>query len=279
VRTTRSLAVIAVSVLALAVTPAVAHAAYWVGLGDSYAAGPLIPNQSLSPLGCLRSDRNFAHLAAAGHTLADVSCSGATTANMTGSQSTSIGTNPPQFNALGADTRIVSVQIGGNDIGVTEILQNCATVNPFGTPCRNRYVVNGVDQISARISAAAPKVAAVVAGIHQRSPLARVLVVNYAAILPSTGTGCWPQAPFAFNDVGYLRAKELELNTMLANQAGAGNARLVDSYTASLGKDSCKSASVRWVEPLVPSNAAAPFHPNARGEAGIAVPVAAAAAG
>ena len=42
-----------------------AAAAQLVGLGDSYAAGPLIPNQSLNPLGCLRSDHNYAHLAAA----------------------------------------------------------------------------------------------------------------------------------------------------------------------------------------------------------------------
>ena len=46
-------------------------------------------------------------------------------------QSTSAGTNPPQFNALSAATKVVSVQIGGNDIGFTEILQNCVTYNPF----------------------------------------------------------------------------------------------------------------------------------------------------
>src|SRR3954447_14261225 len=275
----RFAAAVAAVLAALAVAAAPASAADWVGLGDSYAAGPLIPNQSLSPLGCLRSDHNFAHLAAAGHSLADVSCSGATTANMTAPQSTSVGTNPPQFNALSADTHVVSLQIGGNDIGFTDILENCATVNPFGSPCKNRYDSGGVDQISARISAAAPKVAAVINGIHSRSPSARVLVVNYAAILPASGSGCWPQAPFAFADVPYLRAKEIELNSMLASAAAANGARLVDDYTASLGKDSCKSASVRWVEPLVPANSAAPFHPNARGEAGVAVPVAAAAVG
>ena len=93
----RSAAAIAASVVALAVAPAAARAADWVGLGDSYAAGPLIPNQSLSPLGCLRSDHNFAHLSAAalGMSLADVSCSGATTADMTAPQSTDAGTNPP----------------------------------------------------------------------------------------------------------------------------------------------------------------------------------------
>jgi len=113
----RTVAVVVASVLALALAPAVAHGAYWVGLGDSYAAGPLIPNQSLSPLGCLRSDHNFAHLAAAGHTLADVSCSGADTGDMTAPQPTDAGTNPPQLDALSADTRVVSLQIGGNYIG------------------------------------------------------------------------------------------------------------------------------------------------------------------
>ena len=278
-RALRSIVAVAGLLVALAVVPAAAAAAGWVGLGDSYAAGPLIPNQSLSPLGCLRSDHNFAHLAAAqlGRTLADVSCSGATTADMTQSQSTDAGTNPPQFNALSAATTTVSLQISGNDIGFTNILESCATANPFGHPCQDKFVVNGDDQISDRINAAAPKVAAVIQGIHTRSPHARVLVVNYAAILPATGFGCWPQAPFAFADVPYLRAKEKQLNAMLATQAGLNGATLVDDYTASLGHDACKSPTVRWVEPLVPAGAAAPFHPNARGEAGVAAVVAAAA--
>jgi len=268
----------AAAVLASLAIASAARAADWVGLGDSYAAGPLIPNQSLSPLGCLRSDHNFAHLAAAhfGMSLADASCSGATTDDMTQSQSTDAGTNPPQFNSLTSAARIVSLQISGNDIGFTSILENCATVNPFSHPCLDKYDSGGSDQISARIKAAAPKVAAVLAGIKSRAPSARVLVVDYAAILPETGSGCWPQVPFAFADVPYLRAKEKELNAMVKTQAAAAGATFVDDYTASIGRDACKSSSVRWVEPLVPTNAAAPFHPNARGEAGVAVSVEAA---
>jgi lysophospholipase L1-like esterase len=278
VRSTRSVAAVVLSFFVMAVAPAVARGADWVGLGDSYAAGPLIPNQSLSPLGCLRSDRNYARLAAAstGRSLADVSCSGAKTDHMTASQSTSAGTNPPQFNALSAAVKVVSVQIGGNDIGFTEILENCVTYNPFGKPCQNRYGTGSGDQINARIAAAAPKVAAVLAGIKSRAPGARVLVVNYAAILPETGSGCWPQVPFAYSDVPYLRDKQRRLNAMLATQAAAAGVSYVDDYTASIGRDACKSAGTRWVEPLVPGNAAAPFHPNARGMAGIAPVVAAA---
>jgi lysophospholipase L1-like esterase len=278
-RRVRVLVVLASLVGALTAGAAGASAANWAGLGDSYAAGPLIPNQQLNPLGCLRSDRNFAHLAAAslGRSLADVSCSGARTDDMTAPQDVTPGpANPPQFNALTADTQIVTLQIGGNDIGFTSILQNCATANPFAHPCRDKYVVNGRDTLADKIAATAPKVAAVLQGIHARSPDARVFVVNYAAILPETGSGCWPQVPIGFTDVPYLRGVEKNLNAMLAQQAAANGARIVDDYTASIGRDACRSAATRWVEPLVPGNAAAPFHPNARGEAGIAAVVASA---
>jgi lysophospholipase L1-like esterase len=274
-RRVRVLVVVASIAGALTVGAGGAWAANWAGLGDSYAAGPLIPNQQLNPLGCLRSDHNFAHLAAAtlGRSLADVSCSGAKTDDMTAPQDVTLGPNPPQFNALTTDTQVVTLQIGGNDIGFTSILQNCATANPFAHPCRDRYVVDGRDTLADKIAATAPKIAAVLQGIHARSPGARVFVVHYAAILPETGSGCWPQVPIAFTDVPYLRSVEKKLNAMLAEKAAANGARIVDDYTASIGRDACRSASTRWVEPLVPGNAAAPFHPNARGEAGIAAVV------
>jgi GDSL-like Lipase/Acylhydrolase family len=278
-RCSRILALLAVLSATLVLGVSGAGAADWAGLGDSYAAGPLIPNQQLNPLGCLRSDHNFAHLAAAqlGQSLADASCSGATTQDMTASQDVTPGpANPPQFNALTPTTRTVTLQIGGNDIGFTEIIENCASATPFGHPCQDQYVVNGDDKLRDRIAAAAPKVAAVIQGIHARSPGARVFVVNYAAILPETGRGCWPTVPIAWADVPYLRGIAKALNAMLADQAAANGATLVDDYSASIGHDACKSTSVKWVEPLIPTNAAAPFHPNARGEAGIARVVAAA---
>jgi hypothetical protein len=275
----RAVAALVATALLCTIFAASASAASWVGLGDSYAAGPLIPNQSLNPLGCLRSDKNWAHLAAAqlGRSLSDVSCSGATTADMTAAQNVTPGPNPPQFNALTAAVQTVSLSIGGNDIGFTSIIENCASLTPFGHPCLDQYDAGGNDQLAARIAATAPKVAAVLQGIHARSPSARTLVVGYPAILPETGSGCWPQVPLAWADVPYLRATQKRLNTMLAQQAAANGAVYVDAYTPSIGKDACKSSGTRWVEPLVPGNAAAPFHPNARGMVGIAPVVANAA--
>jgi GDSL-like lipase/acylhydrolase family protein len=268
----RRIAVLALAMLAaLAVFSGGARAANYVALGDSYAAGPIIPNQ-IAPLGCLKSDHNYAHLAAPtiGLPLRDATCSGATTADMTSPQETELGTNPPQLDSLDAETTRVSLTIGGNDIGFSEIIESCVTLNPFSTPCKDKYDSGGQDQIAERIAATAPKVAAVLQGIHSRSPNAEVFVVNYAAILPETGFGCWPQMPLGFGDVPYLRSKEKELNAMLATQAAANGASVVNWYNASIGHDACKSALTRWVEPLVPTNLAAPVHPNLAGMTGAA---------
>jgi lysophospholipase L1-like esterase len=272
---------LALTLLALALlcgwAAAQARAANYVSLGDSYAAGPLIPNQ-LSPLGCLKSDHNYAHLAAPsiGLTLRDPSCSGATTVNMTQTQNVEPGPNPPQFNSLDGETKVVSLTIGGNDIGFSEVAESCITLNPFSTPCKDKYNAGGKDQLAERIEQTAPKVAAVLQGIHGRSPGARVFVVNYPAIFPETGFGCWPQEPIGFGDVPYLRSTEQRLNQMLATQAAANGATLVNWYQASIGHDSCKSQSTRWVEPLVPGELAAPIHPNKAGMQGAATALVAA---
>jgi lysophospholipase L1-like esterase len=277
-------ACLGVFALAVSVAPhaiaAGAAAPNYVALGDSYTAGPLIPNQ-VPPYGCLRSDHNYPHLLAPslGLELHDVSCSGARTDHMTTAQGVSPGPNPPQFDAIDAGTQIVTLGIGGNDIGFSSIAQNCAALDPTKTPCHDKYVVNGVDELSKRIADTAPKVAAVIQGIHTRAPHARVFVVDYLPILPESGIGCWPLLPIAFNDVPYLRDKEKELNAMLATQAAANRATYVDSYTPSTGHDSCQPPPLRWVEPAVPASPAAPVHPNLLGEMAYALIVQAAIEG
>jgi lysophospholipase L1-like esterase len=256
------------AIVAVLVLAGAAHAApRYAALGDSYAAGPLIP-APLPPFGCLKSSSNYAHLAEL--TLryaefADPTCSGAETEDMTQSQGVTPGPNPPQFDSLTADTALVTVQIGGNDIGFSSIAKDCLSTSPDGHPCQDKYVVGGVDEISRRIAGTAPKVDAVLDGIRARSPQAKILVVNYSAILPHTGNGCWPQMPIARADVPYLRAKQEELNAMLAQQAAANGAQVVDVYAASVGHDACALPGVRWVEPVVPVNTAAPLHPNLLG--------------
>jgi lysophospholipase L1-like esterase len=268
--------VLVVSVVAAlaAAAPAAAVAPSYVALGDSFTAGPLIPLQ-IPPFGCLKSNNNYAHLARPGikwEGFRDPSCSGASTRHMTQQQNVSPdGPNPPQLNSLDDNTRLVTLGIGGNDIGFSEIIENCGSAtSPQGSPCQDHYVRNGRDEISERIKATAPKVAAVLREIHARSPKADVYVVNYLPIFPDSGPGCWPQIPVADADVPYLRAKHKELNAMLAEQAALNGAGVVDAYTAGIGHDACQLPVIRWVEPAVPVNAAAPFHPNLGGMRGTA---------
>src|SRR5918996_3708747 len=169
----RLLALLAVFVVTVAAwaSAAVARADSYVSLGDSYVAGPFIPNPTL-PLGCLKSSNNYPHLAAGGIgvPLRDPSCSGARTDHMTQPQNVDPdGPNPPQFNSLAADTTVVSLTIGGNDIGLSGIIEKCTRATPFSSPCRDRYIVNGQDTISQRIAATAPKIAGVIQGARARA--------------------------------------------------------------------------------------------------------------
>ena len=258
--------------------PAVAqsHPPVYVALGDSYTAGPGIPNQLFDPLGCFRSDHDYPHLVAQalGLSLRDVSCSGAETADMTSAQEVFGGANRPQLQAVDAETDVVTLSIGGNDLGFTEISSDCTSLLPSGTPCQRRYVTGAGDELARRISETAPKVAAVLTEIHRRAPRAKVFVVGYPAVLPDGGTGCWPTMPYTAGDVPYLRGVEKQLNAMLAAQAAA-RATFVDVYPASIGHDTCALPTARWVEPVVPLAVAAPIHPNSVGMAGVAAVVAA----
>src|ERR1700722_1531025 len=102
----------------------------YVALGDSFTSGPDVPTQldaatsPRAPASCMLSSRNYPSLVARalGLTLRDVSCSGATTKDLTSPQGSGI---PAQLNALGPRTAVVSVGIGGNDLGFGTIAHNC----------------------------------------------------------------------------------------------------------------------------------------------------------
>jgi lysophospholipase L1-like esterase len=249
----------------------------FVALGDSYAAGNLIPASPVgTPAGCLRSTHNYSGdvqaVIRAGRYV-DAACSDATTADMTRPQSTVIGTNPPQFSALAPRDTLVTITIGGNDIGFKPVLLECVALSatsPSGHPCRRHFTAGGTDRLAAAVRAAAPKIAAVLRGIHHRAPRARVLLVGYPDLLPDTGTGCWPDVPLAPGDVPYLRATEKALNRAMARAAAANGATFVDTYRATIGHDACQRPGVRWVEGLIPASPAYPFHPNGRGQQAIA---------
>ncbi|HEY3686717.1 MAG TPA: SGNH/GDSL hydrolase family protein [Streptosporangiaceae bacterium] len=241
----------------------------YVSLGDSYTAGPLIPDQTGHPALCLRSTHNYPSLVAksvGAATFTDASCSGSTTDDMTSAQNLGISSNPPEFDSLKADTTLVTVGIGGNDIGFGSIILTCGSLsvtNPAGAPCEKKYTSGGTDQLQAKIDATGPKIAAMLDGIHARSPHARVIVVGYPRVLPASGKGCWPVVPIAAGDVPYLSGVEKSLNAMLEKRAHDGGASYAVNFTA--GHDLCQAPADKWVEGIIPTMPAAPVHPNANG--------------
>ncbi|MCI3276767.1 SGNH/GDSL hydrolase family protein [Streptomyces cylindrosporus] len=259
-------------------TPAAAHTngghggrnTEYVALGDSYTSGPLIPTQV--DANCARSDHNYPSLVAAERrtsVFVDMSCAGATTEEMWKPQ----GTNGPQLDAVDEDTDLVTVQIGGNDVGFGSIIATCAQLaakDLTGNPCQQYYTSSGVDQLALTVLKTAPKITKVLRDVHERSPHARVLVVGYPDLLPDDGSGCYPSVPFAAKDFPYLRDTEKRLNLMLRLTAALNHAEYVDTYGPTRGHDMCKSPADRWIEPLQPASPAAPAHPNAKGEAAMA---------
>ncbi|HET9896740.1 MAG TPA: SGNH/GDSL hydrolase family protein [Streptosporangiaceae bacterium] len=203
----------------------------------------------------------------------NVSCYGASTRDMTKPQRTLLGTNAPQLGALSKADTLVTVQIGGNDIGFTHIAVACGLLSVAdrkGAPCETFYTFGGTNRLSKAISAAAPKVAAVLREIRTRAPHARILVVGYPDILPTRGRGCWPSMPVASGDVAFLRGVEISLNAMLAAQAARHGDGYVNTYSDSVGHDACQPPGVAWISGLISSSQGVPYHPNALGERAMA---------
>jgi hypothetical protein len=258
----------------------------YVALGDSYTAGPKIPDQMGKPAGCDRSSRNYPALVAKelgirAADFRDVSCSGAAITHLTTPQSTDNGTNPPQLSALSATTKLVTLGVGGTDIGFSSMITTCVTAGVLfemaddignisdKAPCEQRYFSDG--EVAQKISATGDRLALTLDEIKRRAPQARVYVVGYPAILPAgPGADCDGDIPLAPGDVTFLHQKEQQLNAMLRERANAAGATYIDTFTPSLGHDACSPAATRWIEPLKPSSPAAVVHPNERGERGMA---------
>lgn len=248
----------------------------YVALGDSYSAGPLVPQQRPDLLGCLRSTNNYpaflaTYLAPASFT--DVTCSGAETGDMRHRQDTIVpGPSPaPQLDALTRSTDLVTLGIGGNDYGLFgSMISKCQEVrsqDPDGAPCKRYYTVDGVDTKARDARRIQPLVGRVVREIHARSPRAHVFVLGYPRILPAHGT-C-PDVPFAKGDYRWGNRIEQLLNRSIRRAAENNGATYIDLYPASAGHDAC-AGSRAWINgSQIKPTEAANFHPYLKGERGM----------
>jgi len=253
----------------------------YVALGDSYTAGPGIPDQTGGTAGCEQSSSSYPRLVARSLRLelADMSCSSATIASLSAPQSTGDGTNPAQLSALSAATTLVTLGIGGNDVGWSAVITKCTELDLIpalmsgdttSAPCQDYYNSGGTDVIQQKIHAVAGRLAAALTQIRDRAPRARIYVVGYPDLLPAAGGACAHTVGITDGDITFLNDEELQLNGMLRQTAAAVGDGYIDTYTPSEGHDACSAPASRWIEPLLPTAPAAPLHPNAVGEQGMA---------
>ena len=270
-----------VAVLSRTPAPAPAPAPVdYVALGDSFSAGPLVPDARSDPPGCFRSTNNYpAYLA--GYlgvgSYRDVTCSGARTRDLLRPQRMVFGqTAPPQLDALSAGTDLVTVGIGGNDFGLFgSIVGTCGALrdsDPRGAPCRRSFIrrVDGrpVDTKARDARRVEDRVARVLRAVARRAPEADVYVVGYPRLLPDHGT-C-PAVPFAAGDYAWGRRIQRLLNDSLRGAAERSGTTYVDLYAASRGHDAC-TGDQAWVNgSQTLFILAAGFHPIQSGMRGMA---------
>lgn len=234
----------------------------YVAMGDSAAAGPLVPGPDPNLL-CFRSTMNYPQVAAVrlGAQLKDVTCSGAETEDFAGRQHVVL---PPQYDALSETTDLVTVTIGGNDVSLVQAAVSClnALPEPIGASCADSYTGDG-DELAERIDEFIPDFDEALDEIADRAPNAEVVVVGYGTYLPPGG--CYPKEPMWTRDADYIQSSVDMLSARLGERARAHGATFVDLGPVSEGHDVCQAPEEKYFEGLVPTSWAAPLHPNANG--------------
>ncbi len=262
----------------------------YVALGDSYSAGfGLTPYSELPASGCFQADQNYPHLVAEslGLDLDDRTCSGAVTANIRDTEQTTItgaGTAPVQSASLSADTDVVTVTIGGNDLGFSTVAQTCIAESANGplvldvlganlANCKEFYapVVDGieVDRLKYQLdTTVAPALDETFALIREKAPNAKIFVIGYPAITPDLanypeagcyssplGTGSNPfeppfpenAFPFTETDTFYLHGTEARLDAAIGAAATAHGATYISTLPLTQGNTACAPAGEAFI--------------------------------
>jgi lysophospholipase L1-like esterase len=140
-----------------------ASAVNYVALGDSYASGVGAGGTSGS---CARSPNAYPALWATANSPASftfAACSGATTSDVVNSQ----------LSALNASTTLVSLTIGGNDVGFSTIMETCVLKST--SSCES--AVSAGEQIAS--STLPGRLNTLLADIRSRAPGAKIVLVDY----------------------------------------------------------------------------------------------------
>jgi len=242
----------------------------YVALGSSMAAGPGIrPGADGAPFRAGRSARNYAHLVAQrlGLDLVDVTYSGATTANILSDPQH--GT-PPQAEVLDGSEDLVTVTIGGNDVGYVPLLMAAGlprivrSVPLLGGVVREMVDPTARDRALVEVAESLKEVGRTV---RQRSPRATVLFVDYLTLLPPQGISA---PPLSDVDVALGRRVADTLERLTGEAAADTGCEWVRVAEASREHHawSAEPWTTKFGLPL--PGRPAPLHPNAAGMRAVA---------
>ncbi|BBY34048.1 hydrolase [Mycolicibacter minnesotensis] len=230
------------------------------------AAGPGIrPLAAGAPRVAGRSARNYPRLVAhaLGLDLVDVTFSGATTAHLLSERQLGV---PPQIETLDGSETLVTITIGGNDVGYVPLLMGATLPGLFRRlPAVAELLDPGLREQA--LSEVEPALQAVGAAVRSRSPRARVIFVDYLTLLPPAGerAGRLPE------DVVHLARHVADgLQRCTAAAAATTGCELVRAGVAS--REHHPWSAQPWtVGPGLPLPWRPwPFHPNAAGMAAVA---------
>jgi lysophospholipase L1-like esterase len=230
-------------------------------LGDSYSSGVGTPDPDPSVPACYRTPHAWPNLlgAALHWQVENLACSGAQTKNVTapfGGQ----GAQTDLLAALSPRPKVVTITIGGNDVGFGAVLGTC-----FVSDCRTAVVASDV----AILTVLPGRLAATYRAVEAAAPGARLVVVGYPQLFPahrSDVSGCpWLTSGErrALDHAGDL------LNAVIAVEAWLAGAVYVDVSRTLEGHELCTTDP--WLVPLPAFGAA---HPTVEGQQAIAATVA-----
>jgi lysophospholipase L1-like esterase len=241
--------------------------ARYVALGSSFAAGLGLGAREIgSPFICQRSVNGYPQQLArmTGQSLTDMSCSGATAGHVLRGGQVFQG---PQIDAIGPETRLVTMTTGGNDVGYVGDLTAMAYQRKGGI---YGFLVeqfwDGAKPVDDRnFVKLRSDLVSTFREIRRRAPKAQIILVTYPAILPESGT-C-SQLGIDSYQANLMRAVAQRLAEVTQSAAQEAGASVIDMSTLSKGNDAC--APVAWVNGSEPAEGA-PFHPTLAGSKAIA---------
>ncbi|MFJ4100080.1 SGNH/GDSL hydrolase family protein [Amycolatopsis japonica] len=237
----------AAGMIAAGAVPAQAASENYVALGDSYSAGTGAGDYGASGM-CVRSANAYPALWAKAHATTSfkfVACAGAKTGDVLDTQ----------LGALTAQTTLVTLSIGGNDVGFAGMMATCAT----GT---EKMCVDRIEQAKASARAELPgKLDKTYAAIKDRAPKARVIVLGYPRIFMSGSAFC----PMGQGKRTALNDGADELSKVISERVRAAGLTYEDVRDDFDGHGVCSAKP--WMNGLVLRNIVESYHPNKAGQA------------